>query len=246
MIDLRHGDCLEIMQEIPEKTIDLILCDLPYGTTACAWDSIIPFDKLWELYWKILKPNKAIVLTSSQPFTTALISSQIKHFKYCWYWKKNFSTNFLHAKRQPLRNFEDVCVFIKGKSFYFPQKSEGHPPTQATKGSSIGVLWSGKNVRDYKGGDTTRMPTQFLEFNAVDPRKRSHPTQKPVELMEYLIKTYTNEGDLVLDNCMGSGTTGVACLNIKRNFIGIEKDDTYFNIAKNRILNKETSLGDFL
>jgi DNA modification methylase len=229
------GDCLELMKNVPDESIDMILCDLPYGTTACAWDSIIPFDFLWENYWRVLKKKSSVILTTSQPFTTSLINSQINNFKYCWYWKKNFSTNFLHAKRQPLRNFEEIVVFIKGSSFYYPIKTTGHKPTQSAKGSSNGDLWHGNKKRNYEGGETERYPTQFLEFNAVDPKGRIHPTQKPVELFEYLIKTYTKEGDIVLDNCAGSGTTAIAAENLNRRWLCIEKEEEYYKKAINRI-----------
>lgn len=228
---LLHGDCLEHMKDIEDNSVDMILCDLPYGTTACKWDSVIPFEPLWHEYKRVCKGS--IVLFASQPFTTALIHSNMKQYRYSWVWKKNFSTNFLHAKRMPLRNTEDICVF--GKGTYNPQKSKGHVPTQSAKGSSKGVLYHGTNTRAYVGGDTERFPTTVLEFPAHDPKHRQHPTQKPVDLCEYLIRTYTDEGAVVLDNCMGSGTTGVACVNTNRNFIGIEMDEGYFNIASKRI-----------
>lgn len=234
-MQLIQGDCLEVMKDIADGSVDLILTDPPYGTTACKWDNAIPFAPMWEQLKRIIKPNGAIVLTASQPFTTALIASNYEMFKYCWYWHKNFATNFLHAKRQPLRNIEEVCVFIKGTSFYNPIKTIGHTPTQSAKGSSNGKLWYGRNSRNYAGGDTERFPTQYLKFNAVDPKLRLHPTQKPVALMEYLIKTYTQENETVLDFTMGSGTTGIACLNTNRHFIGIELDEGYFKIAKERI-----------
>lgn len=230
-VDLRLGDCLDLMKDIPDKSVSLVLCDLPYGTTACSWDSVIPFDEMWKAYSRICKGS--VVLFSAQPFTTALIGSNLKNFRYSWVWKKNFSTNFLHAKRMPLRNTEDICVFYKGK--YNPQKSTGHAPTQSAKGKSDGVLYYGTNVRDYAGGDTERYPTTVLEFKAVDPKNRIHPTQKPVDLCEYLIRTYTDEGEIVLDNCMGSGTTGAACVNLNRNFIGFEKDKEYFDVAHKRL-----------
>lgn len=228
---IKQGNCLEIMPQIPSGSVDMILCDLPYGTTACKWDTVIPFEPLWSEYKRICKGS--IVLFASQPFTTELIHSNLKNYRYSWVWKKNFSTNFFHAKSMPLRNTEDICVFYKGS--YNPQKSEGHIPTQSAKGSSNGVLYYGNNTRDYAGGDTTRFPTTVLEFDAHDPKNRLHPTQKPVDLCEYLIKTYTNEGEWVLDNCMGSGTTGVAAVNTGRNFIGIEQEEKYFTIAKKRI-----------
>jgi site-specific DNA-methyltransferase (adenine-specific) len=234
-INLFNGDCLGVMDNIPDGSVDLVLTDPPYGTTACAWDSIIPLEPMWSQLKRIIKPNGAIVLFGSQPFTTTLISSNIDMFKYCWVWEKNFSTNFLHAKRQPLRKTEDIIVWIKGTSFYYPIKTEGNPPTRSAKGSSTGNLWSGSSTHNYVGGDTTRFPSNILKFDAHDPKKRLHPTQKPVPLMEYLIKTYSNEGDVILDNVMGSGTTGIACINTNRKFIGIEMDFEYFEMAKNRI-----------
>lgn len=235
--DFLLGDCLDLMKNIPDDSVDMILCDLPYGTTACSWDSIIPFNLLWNEYWRVAKKNIAVILTATQPFTSNLIMSQANNFKYCWYWKKNFSTNFLHAKRQPLRNFEDVCVFIKGSSFYYPIKTEDHVPTQSAKGSSKGKLWHGENKRNYEGGQTDRFPTQFLEIKADDPKKRIHPTQKPVALFEYLIKTYSNEGDLILDNCAGSGTTAIAAENLNRRWICIEKEEEYYKKAVERVKN---------
>ena len=219
---LMQGNCLERMKEIPDGSVDMILTDPPFGTTACKWDSIIDLDLMWEQLKRIIKPNGAIVMSASQPFTTKLISSNYQMFKYCWVWEKNFSTNFLHAKRQPLRKTEDIVVFHKGASYYYPIKTQGHTPTQSAKGSSRGSLWQGVNKRDYKGGDTERYPNNILKLTAVDPKVRLHPTQKPVALMEYLIKTYTNENETVLDFTMGSGSTIKAANNLNRNSIGIE------------------------
>lgn len=227
------GDSLTRMRELKSKIVDVIICDLPYGTTACKWDSIIPFKEMWAEYNRICKGS--IVLFASQPFTAALIASNLKQYRYSWVWKKNFSTNFLHAKRMPLRNTEDICVF--GRGTYNPQKTKGHKPTQSARGASEGVLYHGKNVRNYVGGDTERFPTTILEFDAHDPKNRVHPTQKSLALCEYLILTYSNEGDVVLDNTMGSGTTGVAARRLNRNFIGIEQDKKFFGISKHRILN---------
>jgi len=232
---LLHGDCMKLMFDIPDNSIDMVCCDMPYGTTACKWDAVLPLDMMWAHYERILKDNGVVVLFSSQPFTFSLANSNSKLFKYGWVWEKNFSTNFFHAKRQPLRKHEDILVFYKKSGKYYPIKTTGHQPTQSAKGRSKGKLWHGDNNRDYKGGDTDRYPTSILKINAVDPKKRQHPTQKPVALIEYLIKTYTNEGDTVLDNCMGSGTTGVACKNLNRNFVGIELDEDYFKIAQKRI-----------
>jgi len=236
-IELIQGDCLEIMPSIPDKSIDMILCDLPYGTTACKWDTIIPFKPLWEQYKRIIKDNGAIVLTASQPFTSALVMSNIKMFKYEWIWEKHKGTNFNLVKKQPFKIHENILVF--GGSNYFPQMTEGEP-YKHRGGHNItkdGGMWEGKKVGYSKGFDSSkRYPISKLYFANHNQKENSfHPTQKPVALFEYLIKTYTNEGDLVLDNCMGSGTTGVACKNLNRNFIGIEKDTEYFKIAEKRI-----------
>lgn len=240
-MQLYNGDCLEIMNEIPDKSIDLILCDLPYGCTAQKWDKIIDFNGLWEQYKRVRKEKCPIVLFSSQPFTTQLISSNIKNFKYCWYWSKNQATNFFHAKHMPLRKIEEICVFYKHN--YYPQKTDGHVPTNSAKGCTNGTIYYGKNKRDYEGGETTRYPNNILEFKCVDNYHKTHPNEKPVDLLGYLIKTYTEEGGLVLDNCMGGGSTGVACVNTNRDFIGIELDEKYFEIAKQRITS-ETKISD--
>ena len=231
-VRLMHGDCLERMKEIPSSSVDMVLADVPYGTTACKWDSIIPLEPMWKQLKRVIKPNRAIVMTAAQPFTTTLIASNINMFKYCWVWEKNRATNFIHAKRRPLAAHEDIVVFMSGKLFYNPQKTTGHKPTSAAKGCSQGTIYHGKNIRDYAGGDTTRFPRTVLKF---DCERGLHPTQKPVALMEYIIKTYTNEGETVLDFTMGSGTTGVACANTGRKFIGIELDRGYFKIARDRI-----------
>lgn len=230
-IELWHGDCLELMKYIPDKSVDMILCDLPYGVTSRnKWDSIIPFEPLWESYHRVIKENGAIVLNCQQPFTTYLISSNIKEFKYCWVWYKKQITGFLNAKKQPLRNCEDIAVFYKKQPTYNPEMRKGKRALKRTGSGST-------NYNDYTSMpqySEMYYPTILLEIPL--PRfKGGHPTQKPVPLCEYLIKTYTNEGETVLDNCMGSGTTGVACKNLNRRFIGIELDDTYYDIAKNRI-----------
>lgn len=233
-MELIHGDCLERMKEIPDKSIDMILCDLPYGTTAPAWDKIIPMNLLWAEYNRIIASSGTIALFASQPFTTKLISSNERDFRYVWYWLKNQATNFFHAKRMPIRKVEEICVFRKGR--YYPQCTEGHIPTNSAKGCSKGKAYHGENTRNYEGGKTTRFPTNVLDFKCVNNYTRLHSSEKPILLLEYLIKTYTLEDETVLDNCMGSGSTGVACINTKRDFIGIEKDDKYFEIAKNRIM----------
>jgi DNA modification methylase len=233
MINLMQGDCLELMKDIPDGSIDFILCDLPYGTTACKWDSVIPFGPLWAQYKRIAKKNAAIVLTASQPFTSALVMSNIKDFKYDWCWKKPKGTGHLNAKRMPMRDKEDIVVFYNKQCIYNPQLKAGIPFGKKTGSlQQSGVTRTHGSVRSLNTG--FRHPKQVLEFGVVG-RGTVHPTQKPVALMEYLIRTYTNEGDTVLDNCMGSGTTGVACVNTGRNFIGIEQDAGYFDIARKRI-----------
>lgn len=233
MNQLFNSDCLIEMKNIPDKTVKLVLCDLPYGTTAPTWDKIIDFDKLWKEYNRIITNDGTIALFASQPFTTKLINSNEKNFRYCWYWLKNQGTNFFHAKSMPIRKIEEICIFNKG--IYNPQITDGHIPTNSAKGCSNGKAYFGTNTRDYQGGKTTRMPTNILEFKCVDNYSRLHSSQKPVDLLEYLIKTYTNENDVVLDNCMGSGSTIIACINTKRKYIGIEKDPEIFKIAKKRI-----------
>ena len=321
MIDIRQGDCLELMKDIPDKSIDMILCDLPYGTTACKWDVIIPFDKLWEQYNRIIKDNGNIVLFSNQPFTTKLINSNINNFKYNWVWEKQRGTGFQYAKTQPMRATEDVCVFTRttnetignneifdelkkyfleekekanlgykqvkellnnnmgshyftkgiqwciptekdyiklqttgffkkdykdikkeyeklknsintSKVIYYPQMIKLEKPQKYKMASSCNTIGKIENKKEYYYVNE-KYPTNILKFNKQS--KPIHPTQKPVALLEYLIKTYTNEGEIVLDNCMGSGSTGVACINTNRNFIGIELDEKYFKIAKERI-----------
>jgi len=229
-IQIFQGDCLEVMKQIPDKSVDMILCDLPYGQTQNAWDTPIPYDVLWENYNRLIKPNGAIVLHCMQPFTSKLIMSNLEDFKYCWVWYKRQCSGFLNAKKQPLRNCEDIAVFYKNQCTYRPIMQKGKPQLKNTGGGS-------SNYNDFTYmPHTSEMyyPTSLLDFPL--PRyKGGHPTQKPVELLEYLIRTYTNEGDTVLDNCMDSGSTGVAAVNTNRNFIGIELNAEYFNIAKERI-----------
>ncbi len=232
MIELIQGDCLQEMQNIESGSIDMILADLPYGTTQNKWDSIIPLDELWKQYKRIVKDDGAIVLTAMQPFTSSLILSNKKEFKYCWYWKKNRATGVLNAKKQPLRNIEEVCVFRVKK--YKPQGLiEYNKPSRNGKKDSPNY---GKGKTNSYTQKWTNYPTQLLMFDSV--QRVVHPTQKSVELFEYLVKTYTNEGDTVLDNTMGSGTTAIACMNTNRNFIGIELDEHYFSIAKKRVEEK--------
>ena len=229
------GDCLEVMKDIPDHSVDMVLCDLPYGTTAPKWDSILPMSTLWDIYRRVAKKDVMFVFTATQPFTTMLIQSNFKQFRYCWYWFKNQGTNFFHAKRMPIRKVEEIVVF--GGKRYFPQITDGHIPTNSAKGCSNGKAYFGMNKRNYSGGKTTRYPINILEFDCVDNYSRLHSAEKPVALCEYLIRTYTNEGDLVLDNCAGSGTTGVACKNTGRDYIPIEKEPEYYEMILKRLTN---------
>ena len=230
------GDCLERMKEIPDGSVDMILTDPPYGTTYCKWDSIIPLEPMWEQLNRIIKPSGAIVMTASQPFTTKLISSNIKMFKYCWVWEKSRFANQMLAKKQPLKIHEDLIVFCGGKTPYNPQGLiECDKITK--QGSKITANNGGGNRATSYTQTHTNYPRTIQKFKSAS--KAVHPTQKPVALMEYLIKTYTNESETVLDFTMGSGTTGVAAKNLKRNFIGIEMDENYFNIAQERINNAD-------
>ena len=233
-IKLYKGDCLEIMKQIPNGSIDMILCDLPYGTTACKWDTIIPFDKLWEQYERIIKPNGAIVLTASQPFTSALIMSNTNMFRYEWIWEKTLFSNFALVKKQPAKLHENILVFYKKQPTYNPQMQEGKPYSDKPRKRTMGVMNDAIGMKKAIENKGERYPSSVQKFSNGN-NGTQHPTQKPIELFEYLIKTYTNENETVLDNTMGSGTTGVACVNTNRNFIGIEKDEKYFEIAKNRI-----------
>jgi site-specific DNA-methyltransferase (adenine-specific) len=231
---VHHGDCLEIMKQIPDHSVDMVLADLPYGMTALKWDVKIPMPLLWNEYKRVCKPNAVMAFTASQPFTTMLIASNIKQYKYCWYWIKNQGTNFFHAKRMPIRKVEEIVIF--GGKTYNPQITDGHVPTTPSKGKSHGKVYRGKNTRDEKGGKTTRYPNNVLHFDCVDNYSRFHSSEKPVALFEYLIKTYTHEGDTVLDNVAGTGTTGIACRNTNRNFILIEKDSAFVDIIRKRLI----------
>ena len=232
---LMQGDCLEVMKEIPDGTVDMILCDLPYGTTACKWDSIIPFEPLWEQYNRIIKDNGAIVLFGSEPFSTLLRYSNLKMFRYDWVWKKSRFANQMLAKKQPLKITENISVFGKKSPLYFPQGLIRCDKITKQGSKITDNIGGGIRKTQYKQ-EFTNYPRNILEF--ASEGKTVHPTQKPVALLEYLIKTYTNEGDTVLDNCMGSGSTGDACVRTNRNFIGIELKEEFFNIAKTRIEEK--------
>ena len=236
-IQLMLGDCLERMAEIPNGSVDMVMADLPYGTTACKWDSVIPLDAMWSEYKRVCKPDAAIVLTATQPFTAALVMSNLKGFKHEWIWRKDKAGNFASAKYAPMKIHESVLVFCHGRINYNPIKTLRDKPiirgNSSSKGTAKNLASSSRFSGHTRKVFTDRCPESIIPFGTV--RKTIHPTQKPVELMEYLIRTYTNEGETVLDNTMGSGTTGVACMNTGRRFIGIERDETYFNIARSRI-----------
>ena len=245
MIDLRYGDCLDVMKEIPDKSVDLILCDLPYGTTKCKWDVVIPFDKLWEQYNRLIKEDGAIVLFGKEPFSSQLRISNLEMYKYDWIWVKDTKSNFMQANHQPLNNVELISVFGKGyvrsikdkvMMTYNPQFTESKEyklPKVSKTTNLFGENHKNGVYKHYERDTSKRYPYNIIQFNMDKPKV--HPAQKPIALLEYLIKTYTNEDGVVLDNCMGSGSTGVACVNTGRNFVGIELDEKYFNIAKERI-----------
>lgn len=239
-IELINGDCQTLMRGIFDESIDMIFCDLPYGTTACKWDAIIPFDLMWEQYERIIKPDGVIVLTASQPFTAALIMSNPKLFKYEWIWQKTHPKGHLNAKKQPMRAHESVLVFYKELGTYNPQKTQGHARKVARTSyvkEHTGDSVYGREERNTNYDSTERYPLSVQVFPNADLTNVLHPTEKPVSLVEYMIRTYTNDGEMVLDNCAGSGTTGIACMNAKRNCMLIEKDQQYYEIAKQRLQN---------
>ena len=237
MIELMQGDCIEVMKNIPDGSIDMICCDPPYGTTACKWDSVIDLPLMWEQLKRVIKPRGAIVMTASQPFTTTLIASNMKMFCYCWVWNKRKAGNIFLAKVQPMKVHEDVCVFSatgKMPSFY-PIKT-ARDKVKKSKNYGTGEALGGDRKKEEKVYTYThKNPITIIDISNASQKGKVHPTQKPVGLLEYLIKTYTNEGETVLDFTMGSGTTGVAAKNIGRKFIGIELDEEYFKIAARRI-----------
>jgi site-specific DNA-methyltransferase (adenine-specific) len=234
-VTLMLGDCLERMREIESGTVDLVLADLPYGTTRCAWDSIIPLAPLWEQYRRVLKKRGAVVLTAAQPFTSALVMSNPDWFLYEWVWEKGNATGFLNAKKAPLRAHESVLVFCAGQPTYNPQLTHGHA-RKTTKRKTVNSECYGKALKLTEYDSTSRYPRSVQFFSSDKQRGNYHPTQKPVALMEYLVRTYSNPGDVVLDNAMGSGTAGVACRNTGRRFIGIEQGAEHFATAQRRIL----------
>jgi len=230
-VSLMLGDTLERMREIPDGSVDMVMADLPYGTTACKWDTIIPFEPLWAAYRRVCKKNAAIVLTASQPFTSVLVMSNPNWFRYEWIWDKRLSTGFLDANRKPLKRHESVLVFSGGRTIYNPEMRTG---VMRNKGGSGPSDCYGKYKKVASRSDQY-YPTSLIEISNANQSAKVHPTQKPVALMEYLIRTYTNKGETVLDNTMGSGTTGVACVNTGRKFIGVERDEEYMKIAESRI-----------
>lgn len=243
-VELLHGDCLELMKDIPDGSIDMILADLPYGTTACKWDTIIPFEPLWEQYERVIKDNGAIVLFGSEPFSSYLRLSNIIMFRYDWIWEKSKAGNFMNVKKQPQKIHENISVFYKKQPLYNAQMEDSTRVSSRNKGkrTNANILGTSFDTPEYI--DNGKRYPYSIQFHSnqsgeLNNIHRLHPTQKPVALMEYLIKTYTNEGDTVLDNAMGSGTTGMACKNLGRNFIGMELDEEYFNVAKERIESHE-------
>tara|TARA_R110000764_G_C10876731_1_gene368548 strand:+ start:43 stop:774 length:732 start_codon:yes stop_codon:yes gene_type:complete len=241
MINLIKGECLEAMKDIPSGSVDAIITDPPYGTTRCKWDSVIDLDLMWEQLNRIIKPNGAVVLFAQTPFDKVLGVSNLKTLRYEWVWEKTQATGHLNSKKMPMKAHENILVFYKKLPTYNPQKTTGHKPvnnyTKSIKlGTADGEVY-GKTGVVSGGGNTDRYPRSVITYSSDKQKEKLHPTQKPVALMEYLIKTYTNEGETVLDFTMGSGSTGVAAKNLNRSFIGIELDDKYFEIAENRINN---------
>ena len=251
---LLHGDCLERMKEIPDGSVDCIITDPPYGTTACKWDSVIPFEPMWEQLKRIIKPNGAIVLFGSEPFSSALRMSNIKNYKYDWVWSKNTSAGFIHAKNMPLKKHENLLVFSKApmghksllkerRMVYNPQNLiEKKTIHKRNKTNCVNVIGARPSHKKEFESDYTNYPTSIIETKQGSNNKFVHPTQKPVELLEYLIKTYTQEGETVLDFTMGSGSTMIACLNTNRKGIGIELDKHYFDVATKRINEHKATL----
>ena len=237
-MELKLGECLDKLTEIPDSSVNMVMADLPYGTTACKWDSVIPLVPLWKELERVTNENAAMVFTAAQPFTTALAASNLSDFRYEWIWEKPQGTNPMNAKVMPLKSHENILVFYKKKPVYNPQMWYSTPYTGfSSDESKIGEVYGSAKSKHRDNPEGSRYPKTILKFKQ---EKGYHPTQKPVSLMEYLIKTYTNEGDTVLDPTMGSGTTGVACVNTNRNFVGIERDEKYYEMSKSRI---EKSIG---
>lgn len=234
-----NEDCMNFMPKIPSNSIDMVLTDLPFQVTANSWDKMLDLEKMWKEYLRIIKDKGAILLFANEIFSYHLINSAIKNFRYKWYWEKNTGTNFFHSSRMPIRHIEEILVFSKkGSPLYYPQMTEGHEPTNSGIGRNTGNCYHGKSKVNYLGGSTTRYPKNILQFNKVDNYSRLHPNEKPVPLLEYFIRTYTKEDDLVLDSCAGVMSTAVAAKNLNRNYIVIERDKDYFQQGLKR-LNKE-------
>ncbi len=243
MINLIQGETLTTMRELIDDgiVVDMILADLPYGTTSNKWDSVILLDEMWKLYWEILKPNGVIALTASQPFSSALVMSQSKYFRHEWIWIKNRGSNFANTIREPMKEHEQVLIFSKGKWTYNKQMQERTGSGASRANYNVKYNTKSENYKDFEGREKNkitrlRVPSTWQKFNT--DTSRLHPTIKPVPLFEYLIKTYSNENETILDNTMGSGTTAISCINTKRNFIGIELDESYYKVAKERVRNK--------
>ena len=235
------GDCLEVMKDIPDGSIDMVLCDLPYGTTKCKWDTIIPFEPLWEEYRRVTKKNGAIVLTAAQPFTSVLINSNLKDFRYNWVWEKSKATGYLNAKKMPMKAHEDVCVFYRKMPTYNPQMWQSTPYNKGSAHRPTEVYGKQKEIL-VKNDSGLRYPRTVQYFKTAESEgKVHHPTQKPISLFEYLIRTYTDEGQIVLDSCAGAGTTALAALNSQRNYICIEKEEAYYNVIRERIEQAEST-----
>ncbi len=249
MIDtIIQGNCLDILPTISDSSVDMVLSDLPYGVTQNTWDKVIPLDQLWNEYRRVTKPNSAIVLTATQQFAAKLINSNPKMFRYDLIWRKNKSTGFLNVNKMPLRQHESILVFYCHLPTYHPQKTQDHSPVHTfTKHTSDGSNYGKTKIGLQGGGQTDRYPTSVLDFPVVnnDSIDKIHPNQKPIELFEYLIRTFTNKGDVVLDNCLGSGTTAVSCINTGRHFIGIEQDAEFHKLANDRVFKHQRNLTDY-
>lgn len=237
MVELQQGDCLELMKKLPDASIDMILCDLPYGVTNCKWDVRIPLAPLWEQYKRVIKERGAIVLFGIEPFASELRMSNLKMYRYDWTWYKHYVRGFLNARKRPLRTTEHILVFAKKAPAYYPIMRKGVMRNKGGAGNTGGVY---RDFKQTKARNDTYYPTDILDFKGCASNRQNHPTEKPVALLEYLIKTYTKEGDTVLDNCMGSGSTGVACISTGRNFIGYELDQNFKHIAEQRISDEIT------
>lgn len=233
-----HGDCFEVMKDIPDASVDMILCDLPYGTSKCKWDVLVPFEPLWEQYRRVIKMNGAMVFTASQPFTSVLITSNLKDYRYNWVWEKSKATGYLNSKKLPMKAHEDICVFYQKPPIYNPQKWQSTPYNKGSAHRPTEVY--GKQVEVLVKNDSgLRYPRTVQYFKTAESEgKVHHPTQKPISLFEYLIRTYTNENEIVLDSCAGAGTTALAALNSNRKYVCIEKDKEYYDVMRNRILER--------